>query len=208
MRGTKRFGAAVVVFALHGLLGAAVAASEDDWPCPGEKVERLSMAQIWQGPALPEGTAWAADREIAPLARKITSPTISDEEATALVRDFAKLQPPETRRERLLLLLRAAFETADGKRRRAIHGVETYARNQKRLAARIVEDTERLQADPGPDEQTRAELEMRRDWNLRIFEDRRAVLRVICQEPDRYERRIFAIARTVEELLEEGEGRS
>lgn len=198
---------AAVLFCL--LATPAPAAGEDvDWPCASERIERLSLAQIWRGDPLPEDAAWAADREIAPLAQKITSLRISDDEAVALVRAFAESQPPGKRRERLLLLLRAAFETADGKRRRAVRGVEAYARNQKRLAERIVEDTERLQADSGLDEATRAELGMRRDWNLRIFEDRRAMLQVICEEPDRYERRVFAIARTIEELLQDAEGRS
>lgn len=207
MRTRKRSGArpAAVLFCL---LATPALADHAEWPCASDRIERLSLAQVWRGDPLPENATWAADREIAPLAQKITSLDLSDEEAAALVRDFAERQPPERRRERLLLLLRAAFETADGKRRRAVRGVDAYAHNQKRLAERIVEDTERLQADPGLGEAERSELEMRRDWNLRIFEDRRSVLQVLCEEPDRYERRIFTIARTVEELLRTGEGHS
>lgn len=207
MRTGKRGGASLAAV-LFCLLATPVLADQARWPCASERIERLSLAQIWRGDPLPENATWAADRELAPLAQKITSLDLSDEEAAALVRDFAGHQPPERRRERLLLLLRAAFETADGKRRRAVRGVDTYAHNQERLAERIVEDTERLQADSGLGEDERSELEMRRDWNLRIFEDRRAMLQVMCEEPDRYERRIFTIARTVEELLKTGEGRS
>jgi len=183
------------------LAGLADAAGEQDWPCPGVKVERLSLAQVWRGelPAVPAGS-WAADREIAPLAAKLASPDLSAEEVHRLVRDFAERQPAESRRTRLLLLLQATFETLDGNRRRVIRRIETFGRNQKRLAARIVADTEDLERGRVPEEQ-RAQVEARRDWNLRIFDDRRRMTRVVCEEPDRYERHMFEVARAIREVL-------
>lgn len=189
--------------------GAGAGKDEADWPCPGPKVERLSLAQIWRGemPALPAGS-WAADREIAPLAAKLASPDLPAGEIARLVRDFALRQPPENRRARLLTLLQAVFETVDGQRRRVIRRVEAFGRNQKRLVERIVVDTEALEQGRVPEDE-RALVEARRDWNIRIFDDRRRMTRVVCEEPDRYERHLFTVARTIRTVLDEtGEARS
>ncbi len=202
----------VAIAAFVGVLlaaGTAMAAGDEtDWPCPGPKVERLSLAQIWRGelPAVP-ASSWAADREIAPLAARLARPDLPDEEVERLVREFAARQPAESRRMRLLTLLQAVFATVDGQRRRVIRRIEAFGRNQKRLVAQIVADTEALEQNEVP-EPERAVVEARRDWSIRIFDDRRRMTRVVCEEPDRYERHLFTVARAIRAVLEErGEAR-
>ncbi len=202
-RGRWRRGVLVLAILLASPGGVVGKSDEGDWPCPGPKVERLSLAQIWRGemPALPAGS-WAADREIAPLAARLASPDLPAGEVARLVRDFATRQPPESRRLRLLTLLQAVFETVDGQRRRVVRRVEAFGRNQKRLVERIVADTEALERGRVPEEE-RALVEARRDWNIRIFDDRRRMTRVVCEEPDRYERHLFQVARAIRAVLEE-----
>ncbi len=182
--------------------GSAAEERHADWPCTQELVPRLSLAQVWRGPLPADTGQWAADREIAPLARALASRSLPIEEARKRIEQFAAKLPPETRREKLQLLMQALLKTIDGGRRRIIRRIEAYARNQKRLVDHIVEDTQALE-DGKIAADRRAEVTNRRDWNLRIFEDRRKMLKTVCEQPDLMEKRLFALARTIARLLEE-----
>lgn len=198
------------VFALALAAPAAVAGSPgEDWPCVQQYVPELSLAQVWRGPDPARvGGHWAADPEIAPLVPRLAAPDRPLEEVEQEIRAFAAGLAGGDRERRLTLLFAGLFELLNGERRRAVEGALQFARNQRELAQRIRDESDRLFAGRrnGGDAAGLAELEERMNWDLRLFEDRRAATAAVCEQPDLIERRLFALARTISALLSEEAG--
>ncbi len=216
-RGTARSGrvrwstAIVFVTAIAAPLAAAAQAptADPDWPCVQRYVPELSPAQVWQGPdpASVEGH-WAADPEVAPLVPHLASSRISLEEAKQRIRAFAASLAPEERKRRLTLLFSGVFELLDAERRKAVARVRTFARGQRELAERIRTESEALvqaRAEGGSGGDAVA-LDDKTKWDLRLFEERRATLTAVCEQPDLLEKRLFALAKAIGEALAPGEG--
>lgn len=175
-----------------------------DWPCVQVLVPELSIGQIWPGPAA-KGHDWQTDPQIAGLAIRLADQKLPLPEARRQIGDFARAQPEAERAERLALLARAVLEAVNGERADMISGLRRYARRQQALAERIAEESRGLSglvpsrgADVPPD---LADLKAARDWDLRIYEDRRAMLGQLCEQPVLMEQRAFAVARMMAENL-------
>jgi len=187
--------------------GPADAAEDQDWPCVQRLVPELSAAQLWSGPPLDEVDGfWQADPEIAPLVLELVD--VTDDEAVVQERldAFIAKLPEEARAERLPMLFLAVLETINGERQDMINVIMRYAERQRMLAERIAEDNARLQGirvDQAADQQAQElqQVRQRRDWDLRIFDDRFAMLTLICEQPVRLEQRAFALARSIQGRL-------
>lgn len=139
-----RAGAAalLVAAALAPLASARAASSDDaDWPCIQRKVPRLSLGQMWSGPAA-EGD-WQSDRDIATLAHRIASRRTDMAEAEALVTAFAS-ESGEQRAARLSLLYAGVFSVLDHERAQVIDGIARYTKRQRQLAERIGDESLKL----------------------------------------------------------------
>lgn len=199
--------AVAVGFAGGEPVRAQVAAAPADWPCAQTYVPEIALAQVWRGPDLGgvDGQ-WAADPLVAPLVPQLAASELSIAEAVEKVREFARTVPSEEREARLLRLMRGLFEILSAERRRTIEGALTFARHQKQLTARIREESDRLRAmqrEGAPAEEIAA-LQERLNWDLRIFEDRRATASAVCEQPDVVEKRLFELARAIAEELAQG----
>ena len=215
-RGTARSGhvrwsTAIVftaMFAAPLTAAAQMPKADPDWPCVQGYVPELSPAQVWQGPdpASVEGH-WAADPEVAPLVPRLAASGTSLEEAERQVRAFAAGLVPGEREKRLTLLFYGVFELLDAERRKAVARVRTFARGQRELAERIRSESEALlqaRAEGGNSEEVVA-LDDKTKWDLRLFEERRATLTAVCEQPDLLEKRLFALAKVIGEALAPGE---
>jgi hypothetical protein len=188
---------------------AQVPGAPADWPCNQAYVPDLSMAQVWPGPdpATVEGH-WAADPVIAPLVPRIASSDRPLAEVEKEIAAFAAGLPEDRRPRALTLLFAGVFELLSAERRRAVEGALRFAGHQKELAARIREESDRLfalQQDGGPPEQI-SELEERMQWDLRLFEDRRATTSAVCEQPELLEKRLYALAAAIARHLPGGSG--
>lgn len=177
---------------------------DPDWPCVQRLVPELALGQMWRGPEPPAGH-WAADPEIAPLVPRLADLALPLAEVENLVAAFAAAQPAATRDGRLALLFVGALEMLNGARAGEIERIKRYARGQQALARRIAAESARLTGlPPGPDvvpPPELADVKEARDWDLRVFEDRRRSLTHLCDRPVALEQRAFALARTIQEHL-------
>ena len=85
-----------------------------------------------------------------------------------------------------------------------IAGIKRYTVKQQHLAQNIAQDSQKLaDVQPGttPDAPTQ-ELLQARQWDLRVFEDRRHILRQICEQPVLLEQRAFALSRAMQARLQ------
>jgi hypothetical protein len=78
-------------------------------------------------------------------------------------------------------------------------------RKQRDAAEKIRSDTIALQAlqDATPRDQPKIdELGNQLVWETRIFEDRRRVVRFVCEVPTIIDQRLFALGRTIQQEIE------
>ena len=202
-------GAAALLAALFGVacppFAAAQPQPDPDWPCVQRKVPSLSPASIWGGLNEESLSAdWRADRRVAELVAEIAPRRFQVEQGGEGIRAFAEELEDGEKEERLTLLFVGLFQTLDAERSEVMRGIERYARNQARLAERILADRAELeesrQAAPGgAQEAARRSEELA--MAIRVFEDRRASLSHVCEVPRIIEQRLFSFARAIQAEL-------
>jgi hypothetical protein len=178
--------------------------ADPDWPCIQRKVPTISAGAVWSGPDLTGTGDWGKDFEAASLAQKLASRRTSLEEADQLIESFAD-KAAQDRGQRLTRVFAGVLELINTERDRILHGIERYARGQRRLADRVRDESDRISAvkdSPGgesPDD-IRA-LENQFAWDRRIFEERSQALTYVCETPVLLEQRLFEIARRIQARL-------
>ena len=103
------------------------------------------------------------------------------------------------------ILFAGLFEALNAQRSSVINGLERVTRKQRQAADKIRSDTLALQAlqDASPPDQVRIdELGNQLVWETRIFEDRRHVIKFVCDVPTAIDQRLFALGRTIQQEME------
>jgi hypothetical protein len=176
-----------------------------DWPCVQAKVPEISLAAIWDGPAIDDALAgWQDDPAMANLVTRLAARRIPLEEAQKNVTDFFAAAGTDKTRKGVLLFA-GLFDTLNHQRTEIIDGLERLERRERDLADRIKADFAALRAlqdQPQPDEAKINELNIKIEWSTRIFEDRRKSVRYACEVPTIIERRLGALARTIRQEME------
>jgi hypothetical protein len=195
---------AAVGLALAGSAGAADPRFPD-WPCNQLKVPELSVAAVWSGPSIDDaGDAWEEDPTVRDLVAKLAARRTSIEEAQAAIAEFITGDAAE-RQRRAKLVFAGLFRTLDRERGAVMNGIERYTRRQKQYARQIrstIEELNALQDRPDRDQGKIDELGGRVEWDTRIFEQRRKTIGFVCEVPVLIERRLFALARAIQQALE------
>jgi hypothetical protein len=200
----------LAIVAMFSLVAVARAASpgprDPDWPCQQIKVAQLSLAAIWSGPALDtQPDDWRQDLQLAELVQVMTQRRVPLEQAEERIRAFA-VQAGEQKRQKLLQALNAAFSVLDADRSSVIAGLDRFGARQKELAAVLREDNEKLrvmQADPALKPADINDMVQRVTWEAEVFQDRRQAISYACDVPAKIEQRLFALARTIQDALNE-----
>ena len=187
-------------------LGAAAAPSRDpDWPCQQIKVPQLSLAAIWSGPPLDaHQDDWRQDQQVVELIHDVTQRRVPIEQAQADIRAFAA-RAGDQKQAKLLRLLAGLFTVLNDERSTVVAGLDRSGARQKELAARLRSDNEKLrsmQADHAADAGEVNQMTLRTTWEAQVFQDRRQALSYACDVPGKIEQRLFALARTIQEVLQ------
>lgn len=176
-----------------------------DWPCVQRKVPTISAGAVWSGPDIGAAAEdWGKDFEAASLAQRLASRRTSLDEVDSLIEAFAKNAGTD-KAQRLTRVFAGVLELINTERDRVLHGIERYARGQRRLADRVRDESDRISAvkdSPGAavSEEGRA-LENQFTWDRRIFEERSQALSYVCETPVLLEQRLFEIARRIQQQL-------
>jgi hypothetical protein len=203
----KSLTALCVLFALTGSVDLSFAADPryPDWPCAQAKVPEISLAAVWSGPALDEAAAtWKANPKVSALVPRLAARRTPLEEAEKMVVAFLSEQAAQ-KGETGKLLFAGLFDTLNGQRLSVMNGLERITRKQREAAEKIRSDTVALQGlqDASPRDQAKIEeLENQLIWETRIFEDRRRVIKFVCEVPTAIEQRLFALGRVIQQEME------
>lgn len=190
----------LLVAALLAAGPAAAAQATQDWPCIQPRQPRLSVGQMWSGPAPDAATEAMArdDAEIAALADRLAQRRLAPQDVPPL------LAPLDHDPQRLTAVFLATFQRIEAERERLLDGVARYGLGQAELAAQIEGRYARLaelQAAEAPDPDALREEKRKRDWDTRIFEERRQMLTAVCESPVLLEKRLFELARIIQAEL-------
>ena len=181
----------------HGGPSALAAeAANPDWPCVQRKVAMLTSAQMWDGPAVDDLTAWRDNEEVGKLIAVLVSRRVPLEQAAASITQFAAAQPQDKRDEALKLLFAGLLSTVNTDRATVMNGIERFQRRQKARAAEIEKQgavLRQLKERAASDEKARAEL----------FTERQQSLPFACEVPVVIEQRLFELAREIRAHMNE-----
>jgi hypothetical protein len=176
-----------------------------DWPCAQAKVPEISLAQVWAGPPLDDATnKWKDDSKISALVATLSVRKTPLEDAQKAVTEF--LSTPGTDKAAAgKMIFAGLFDTMNAQRSSVMNGLERVMRKQREAADKIRADTVTLQGlqDATPPDQTKVDaLGNQLVWETRIFEDRRRVVKFVCEVPTTIDQRLFALGRTIQQEME------
>jgi hypothetical protein len=176
-----------------------------DWPCAQAKVPEISLAAVWAGPELGDAdNKWKDDAKVSALVARLAARKTSLEEGEKAIREF--LAGSATgKAANAKLLFAGLFDTLNAQRSQVMNGLERVSRKQREAADRIREATIQLQAlqSATPRDETKVDaLGNQLVWETRIFEDRRKVVRFVCEVPTTIDQRLFALGRVIQQELE------
>lgn len=186
----------------HPLTPAGAATGEDpDWPCVQRLVPEIAPAVIWTGPPL-DSVAAEPSPGIDQLAEELAARRVPLEDAEQHVDDFAGSLAPEQKNDQLTRLFARTLEIINRDRSSIIQGIKKYSRGERALAKSITEKNKRISELPADQVAERDRLTAERDWDVRIYDDRRSSLTYLCEQPVLLEQRAFALARAIAGHLE------
>jgi hypothetical protein len=203
----KWSGATLALFAVAASTTSCLAADPryPDWPCAQAKVPEISLAAVWAGPPLDDvQDKWKNDAKVAALVSKLAARRIPIEEAQKDITEFLTGSTTEKTTTGKLLFA-GLFDTLNAQRSQVMNGLERVMRKQREAADKIRSDTVALQAlqDANPPDQPKVdELGNQLTWETRIFEDRRRVVKFVCEVPTAIDQRLFALGRAIQQEME------
>ena len=176
-----------------------------DWPCAQAKVPEISIAAVWAGPPLDDASnKWKDDPKVSALVERLAARKFPIEDAQKAITEF--LAAPGTDKAAAgKLLFAGLFEKLNAERSAVMSGLERVTRKQRDAADKIRSDTIALQSlqDATPPDRTKVdELGNQLLWETRIFEDRRSVIKFVCDVPTAIDKRLFSLGRTIQQEME------
>jgi hypothetical protein len=190
-----------VLWLSAGARPLAAAGEDPEWPCVQRLVPEIAPALIWAGPPIDRVDGEPASA-IDALASELAARRVPLEEAEAQVEKFASSLADEQRDEQLTRLFARMLEIINSDRSSIIQGIKKYARGQQALADRINAHNEQLVELAADQVVERDALRAEREWDLRVYEDRRTSLGYLCEQPVLLEQRAFTLARAIASHLE------
>jgi hypothetical protein len=171
-----------------------------DWPCAQAKVPEISLAAVWAGPPLDDVSGkWKNDAKVSALVAKLAARRTPLEEAQKAITEYLNGATDKTGSGKLL------FDSLNAQRSQVLNGLERVTRKQREAADKIRTDTLALQALQGETPRDQAKIDDLGNqlvWQTRIFEDRRGVIKFVCEVPTAIDQRLFALSRTIQQEIE------
>jgi hypothetical protein len=195
---------AALAFVVAGSAARAADPRYPNWPCAQAKVPDISLAAVWAGPPLDDAeNKWKDDSRVSALVSKLAARKTPLDEAERSVKEFLAASADKTANAKLLFA--GLFDTLNAQRAQVMSGLERVSRKQRDAADRIREETIELQAlqDATPRDDAKVDaMSNQLIWDTRIFEDRRKVVRFVCEVPTTIDQRLFALGRVIQQEME------
>ena len=180
--------------------------SDPTWPCVQRKVETLSLGLMWPFPVDPETAPDTPElkADISELAGYLSLRRVELDSLQPRIDAFAEAHQGNA--EALGLVFATVFATLSKRRTRIISGIGDFSLSQIALAEKI--NTARAEMDTvmeadKPDFDRVDALEEQLDWDQVIYTDRQRNISYLCETPTLLERRLFEIARLLQQAIQD-----
>ena len=175
-----------------------------DWPCIQVLIEELSWGSIWTGPVLNDKSSkWRDNDELRLLANTIMNRKVKEEEGALKLKKYIKKNNSS---EDLTLTFHALFDKTNEIWTKRTKKLLSFGKRQRLTAETIADKLDKikeLSKDRDSNKEQLAELEQERLWDVRRFEDRRALSDALCEQPRFYEKRLGVFAKIILENLDD-----
>jgi hypothetical protein len=176
-----------------------------DWPCAQAKVPEISLPAVWAGPSLDDvQDKWKNDAKVSALVTKLAARRVPLEDAEKETKDYLTAAGNDKAMAGKILFS-GLFDTLNAQRSSVMNGLERVMRKQREQADKIRSDTialQGMQSAASPDQSKVDELSNQLLWETRIFEDRRRVVKYVCEVPTTIDQRLFALGRVIQQEIE------
>lgn len=194
------------VFAVARAEAAPPRTENPDWPCQQRLVPHLSAAAYWSGPPLEGIGDWHADPGVVDLVRRLSPRSVSTREGLSAIAAFAQ-SLPDDRPHRLALAFQGLLEETDRERAALVDKLVEIGRRQRELATLVEQLAQQLDAIPadatGEAAARRVDLQQRRDFTARNFEEIQRTIRYACETPVELDARLGAWVRALQDAAGE-----
>ena len=185
--------------------GAGAAGTDPDWPCQQRLVPELTAGTYWNGPAIPENVDWRADPKIAELVAAAASRDVPADQGEAKLAAFADGLPPERRKTVLPVLFAGLVDAINQQRHDVIVRLKELSRRQKSISNLVDKVTDELRDAPSASDAANAgqreEIEQRRNFLIRTFQQTQRTIQYACRVPTDLEARLGSYARALQAKL-------
>ena len=180
----------------------AAETADPDWPCVQRLLPEVAGGMIWPGPPLDETQPATTDNALEALAVELAARRVPIEEAEHQVEAFATTLGAGDKAKQLTHLFKTTLDIINRDRASIINGIKKFSRGQRTLADKITAKNQEIESIDKSEILKRDTATAERDWDIRIFEDRRQSLTYLCEQPVLLEQRAFALARAIAGHLE------
>jgi hypothetical protein len=185
--------------------GAAPYGEDRDWPCQQRLVPSITAAAVWHGPALDATSDWRAEPRVAALVDRIAPRRVSAHQGEEAIKAFLDGIAAEERERLVTLAFAGLLEETNRSRTDLIDRIKQFTQRQRDISEIVARITTELRALPseaqGEEAERRAELEQRRAFASRAFQEAQRTVRYACEAPVQLEARLGTYARALQDGL-------
>ena len=201
---TKKISVFLILFFLVKSIFAQPPGKEriPDWPCIQVYIEQLSWGSIWTGPVLDENSSkWINDEKLSSLAEKIMKRNTKENEG---IKELKKYIKKNNSPEQLTKLFHALFDTTNIIWKKRNEKLLNFGKRQRLTSEKIstkLGKIKKLSKDYESNKDEIQKLEQENFWDVRRFEDRRALSDSLCEQPRFYEKRLGTYSNIILEYI-------
>ena len=150
------------------------------------------------------GDAWSKDQTVHDLVLRLAGRRTSLADAEKEAAQFIVGTEAE-KQQKAKLLFAGLFATLGRERDDVMAGIERFSQRQQQLREKITAELTNLRAQQDAASQEPATADQLSDqitWDTRIFDERRQTISYVCEVPSTIERRLFTLARAIQQKLD------
>tara|TARA_B100000686_G_scaffold313792_1_gene359402 strand:- start:53 stop:664 length:612 start_codon:yes stop_codon:yes gene_type:complete len=176
---------------------------DPDWPCIQVYIEELSWGSIWTGPPLDDNSSkWSDDEELNLFTKKLMNRRTKETEGIKELNVYIKKNKSP---EKLTKLFHGLFDRTNDIWKKRNTKLLSFGKRQRLTSEKIsskLAQIKELSKDFDNNKEEIEKLEQEQFWDIRRFEDRRALSDSLCEQPRFYEKRLGVYTKVILENIE------
>ena len=175
---------------------------DPDWPCIQVYIEELSWGSIWTGPPLDDNSSkWSDDEELNLFTKKLMNRRTKETEGIKELNVYIKKNKSP---EKLTKLFHGLFDRTNDVWKKRNTKLLSFGKRQRltseKISSKLAQIIE-LSKDFDNNKEEIEKLEQEQFWDIRRFEDRRALSDSLCEQPRFFEKRLGVYSKIILEYI-------